>query len=178
MPTLKEIEEIRARLEAAKKCDDWGKHGLEFTFTAEKPGRNTALWYGDGDMAAEIHGNMGLGIDGDALGQFFASAIKDVDALLGMIREECCLDPACHFCKTFAEAVESLVKQATDAERLQCCKDICSLCANKVDKFDPEPYLCEGVGWKHACNDKNLGPVQCLAGGILSRVKNAADTTR
>lgn len=122
MLTPEEIEAIKSRLDAAKKSDDWGKHGIQLTFTPEKPGHPAALWYGDGDQAAQIHGNLGLGIDGDAIGRFFEKAIQDVDALLGMISEKCCKDPSCHACKTFAQAVEMMVKSAVLKERERCAK--------------------------------------------------------
>jgi hypothetical protein len=84
--TTQELEAIRARLEAAKKSDDWGKHGVEMEATKEKVGANARVWYGDGDLCAEVHGNLGLGIDGDAMAEFFAHAIKDVERLLSEVR--------------------------------------------------------------------------------------------
>lgn len=80
--TTDELAAINERLAAALRCDDWGKHGLQLEFTPEKPGREASLWYGDGDQCATVHGNLGLGIDGDAVAQFFAKAPGDVKALL------------------------------------------------------------------------------------------------
>jgi len=85
--TKKELAGIRERLEAAKRCDSWGAHGLRLDWTPERPGRNAAIWYGDGDQCAEVHGNLGLGIDGDAVAEFFAHALEDVDRLLKELEE-------------------------------------------------------------------------------------------
>lgn len=81
--TTEELAAINERLAAALRCDDWGKHGLQLEFTPEKPGREASIWYGDGDQCATVHGNLGLGIDGDAVARFFAKAPGDVKALLG-----------------------------------------------------------------------------------------------
>ena len=41
-----------------------------------------AVWYDDGDMCAEVHGNLGLDIDGDAMAEFFSHAMQDVKMLI------------------------------------------------------------------------------------------------
>lgn len=84
--TIDELNAIKKRLAAAMKCDDWGSHGTkELTFTPEKPGHNAAVWYGDGDQCADVHGNLGLGIDGDAVAEFFAKSIEDVTNLVAEV---------------------------------------------------------------------------------------------
>lgn len=80
-----DLEAIKRRLAEAKKCDDWGKHGVKLDFTPEKVGRAASLWYGDGDQCAEVHGNLGLGISGDAIAEFFAHSLEDVEALIAEI---------------------------------------------------------------------------------------------
>lgn len=86
MPITKvELDAIRDRLLAAKKSDDWGKDGIKLEATKEKVGSNAKIWYGDGDLCAEVHGNLGLGIDGDAVAEFFAHAMADVERLLSEI---------------------------------------------------------------------------------------------
>lgn len=170
-----DFADLKARIEAAKKCDEWGKHGLRFTFTPEKPGQEARLWYGDGDLCAVVHGNMGLGIDGDAIGLFFATALADMDALLGMIRDECCLDPACHFCKTFAEAVEFLVNDKVEREREQCCRDLCEVCDRRYETHYHKPTEVNG-GWFHdPIPNKGVTSFVCGAARILKRAKRDAE---
>lgn len=86
MITANELEIIRIRLETAKKSEIWGKHGLAMEATKATTGTNAKVWYGDGDLCAEIHDNLGLGIDGDAVAEFFANAVNDVERLLLEIR--------------------------------------------------------------------------------------------
>jgi hypothetical protein len=80
--TPRDLAAIKYRLAAALKCDDWGQHGVQLEFTPEKVGREASIWYGDGDLCATVHGNLGLGIDGDAMAKFFAHALADMKALL------------------------------------------------------------------------------------------------
>lgn len=80
--TTEELEAIKGRLLAACKCDEWGKHGVKLTFSPEEVGRPATIWYGDGDQCAQVHGNLGLGIDGDAIAEFLANSIEDVKKLL------------------------------------------------------------------------------------------------
>lgn len=77
-----EIDQITARLEAARKCAPWGTHARNLWATKETPGHPAAVWYGDNDQCAEVHGNLGLGIDGDAMAVFFAHSLDDVQRLL------------------------------------------------------------------------------------------------
>lgn len=84
--TPKEIAAIRARLEAVKKCAPWGGHGAALwatKATAKYP--KAAVWYGDGDQCAEVHGNLALEIDGDAVAEFFAHSIEDIERLLAAL---------------------------------------------------------------------------------------------
>lgn len=80
--TFDELAWIKKRLTAAMKSDAWGTHGFGMTATPEKTGRHAAVWYGDGDQCAEVHGNLGLGIEGDAVAEFFAYSIQDVQKLV------------------------------------------------------------------------------------------------
>lgn len=80
--TIDQESELRKRLAAAMKCDDWGNHGRWLFAAPEKPGANAKVWYGDGDLCAEVHGNLGLGINGDAIAEFFANSMADMQRLL------------------------------------------------------------------------------------------------
>jgi hypothetical protein len=74
-----ELEKIRERLKKASSCADWGKHAFELYTTKGDP---TKLWYGDGDLCAEVHDNLGLGVSGENVAEFFAHAKEDIEMLL------------------------------------------------------------------------------------------------
>lgn len=84
--TDQDLAEIEARLKEATASEDWGKHGFALEWSREKVGRNASIWYGDGDQCAEVHGNLGLGINGDAVCKFFTYSIEDVTRLLAEVR--------------------------------------------------------------------------------------------
>lgn len=80
------LSEIRARLDAAEAKDrpDCGP----YTFTPEggtDDHRLARIWGPDGDCLAEVHGNLGLDIDGDALADLWAHANVDLAWLLGEV---------------------------------------------------------------------------------------------
>lgn len=87
--TPERLAEIAARFEAARPGDA-RPDGSELKMFATKRdylgAKNAQLWHADGDGCAEILGNLGLNVDGDALAEFFAHALVDVRDMLEEIK--------------------------------------------------------------------------------------------
>jgi hypothetical protein len=84
-------EEIRARVEAARPQESWATERVGLIVTHAEPNILTKIWYDDGDLCAEVHDNLALGCDADALAQLFANAVDDIPYLLTeltVLREE------------------------------------------------------------------------------------------
>lgn len=60
-----------------------------FTFDVPSEGAEARVWYADGDLAAIVYGNfgMGAGVDASALAEFYAKAPDWLRALLEHIKE-------------------------------------------------------------------------------------------
>ena len=87
MSVQERLKEISERLLKAEDVDDWGKHSFDFTIEKQSIKNNgvSKLWYGDGDLCAEIHDNLGLGVNGDAIAELFGNAKKDIRYLLDLL---------------------------------------------------------------------------------------------
>lgn len=88
--TPKRLAEIEARLQAARPGDR-RPDGNELNMFATKRGyngaKNAQLWHADGDGCANILGNLGYDVDGDALAEFFAHALVDVRDLIKAVKD-------------------------------------------------------------------------------------------
>ena len=76
--TTERIAAIRARLAAAAPNEDYAVGRTALTATPASAGKLAAIWYDDGDQAATVHDNLGLGIDGDAMACLLAAAPDDL----------------------------------------------------------------------------------------------------
>jgi hypothetical protein len=83
--TQEQLEAIKNRLQAALPKADGASDRLQMTWTKETVESPAKVWYDDGDLCAKVYGNLGLGIDDDAIAEFFANAMSDMGTLLDEI---------------------------------------------------------------------------------------------
>jgi hypothetical protein len=85
----------RARKAAADPDEDWAKDRTGLEAHENRPGQfehaDAVILYDDGDVCAFVHDNLGLGIHGVRVAEFFAAARNDpvedvVDSLVAEVR--------------------------------------------------------------------------------------------
>jgi len=86
--------ELRALAEKATPTEEWARERTSVTVTPEQANKNARIWYDDGDELAEVHGNLGLGVDGSCMARFLAAssqalpdALADLDELDARVKE-------------------------------------------------------------------------------------------
>jgi hypothetical protein len=80
-----DLAAIEARVKALESSEDWAAGRVALTVTRTGRGNHGVL-YDDGDLCAEVHDNLGLGMDGKAYADFFVAAVIDIPALLAEVR--------------------------------------------------------------------------------------------
>jgi len=80
-----DLETIEALLKALESSEDWAQGRVALTLSRTTPG-NHGVWYDDGDLCAEVHDNLGLGMDGKAYAEWFAASVTLVPALIVQLR--------------------------------------------------------------------------------------------
>lgn len=80
------LEEIEARLKAARPKEEWAQDRTRLYTTTGEDGYEAAVWYDDGDICAQVHDNLGLGCRATAYAELFAHAAEDIPALIAEVR--------------------------------------------------------------------------------------------
>lgn len=87
--TNEELAIIEARAKAATPESDYSKDRISLSFISQNDriDGTAAVWYDDGDLCAEVHANLGLGIfDPTPWAALFAHARTDIPALITEVR--------------------------------------------------------------------------------------------
>lgn len=86
-PTISkpDLEAIKARFQALESSEEYGQGRLNVAQWRTSSG-HYGIWYDDGDLLAEVHDNLGLGMSGEAYANFFAACLKDIPTLVAEIQ--------------------------------------------------------------------------------------------